>query len=174
VGVAHSEHGVEYFLNVTSAGIGGDVAERVNRRQPRRVWTFLQSSLEAILHYQPQSLRVELDGQLWAQDVVYIIGVANGTTFGSGMQVAPNARPDDGWLDVVMMTGSSRRQAVVGLMHLYRGTHVHLPFVRVGRAQTVRVLDVGGGTLPYESDGEGGRAQEMAFSLLHGALMMLM
>ncbi len=41
IGKLTHERGHEYFLNIASAGISGEIAERVNRASNRRPWSFM-------------------------------------------------------------------------------------------------------------------------------------
>ena len=63
--------------------------------------------------------------------------VCNGRFFGGGMQVAPDARMDDGLFDVVIWSGLGLVDFVTKKRMLYDGTHVTLPNTRVLRARTV-------------------------------------
>jgi diacylglycerol kinase family enzyme len=55
------------------------------------------------------------------------------------MHLAPDARLDDGALDVVWLAESSRLGLVRLLAKVFRGTHVHAPGVSVRRAAEVHV-----------------------------------
>ena len=69
------------------------------------------------------------------------------------MHVAPPARPDDGWLDVVVIAGLTRAQLLAKLPKIYRGTHLDDPAVRCYRG---RVLEIEGtpSAVRIEADGE--------------------
>ena len=128
-----------YFLNIASTGLGGEVDARVNRVTQRRPWTFLRASVEAILSYQPQPIKVNLDGDSWFDAPSFITVIANGTTFGHGMQVAPNASVTDGLFDVIVLDELRRLRILRLFPEIYRGTHLRHSFVRSQRAQQVEV-----------------------------------
>jgi YegS/Rv2252/BmrU family lipid kinase len=86
----------EHFLNIASAGLSGEIDRMVNSAPTRRPWTFLASTVKALLTHQAQPMQVRLDGYPWHDGQTYLVAVANGTTFGHGMKVAPQARVDDG------------------------------------------------------------------------------
>src|SRR5699024_3582932 len=98
----------EHFLNIASVGAGGEVATRVNRVRRRRPWTFLLSTVQTLLQHTPQRMQVMLDGVPWYDGRSYIVAVANGSTFGHGMKIAPQAEVRDGLFDVVLVEGVSR------------------------------------------------------------------
>jgi diacylglycerol kinase (ATP) len=77
------------------------VDEAVNAVPNRGRTTFLSATLAALRRYACVPVRVALDGKPWFEGPLFLLAVANGTTFGKGMRVAPRARPDDGTFDVV-------------------------------------------------------------------------
>lgn len=172
LGLLHLDGSQEYFLNIASAGLGGDVSQRVNRVQRRRPWTFLKSTVEGILHYRPQHLIVHLDGAPWFDDKAFIVAIANGTTFGHGMRIAPNARPDDGLFDVLVVRAVPRLEVLRTLRRVYDGSHLSHPAVHYARAATVEIES----PEPFglELDGESAHGQQARFSVAAGALQALL
>ena len=65
--------------------------------------------------------------------------VANGRYCGNHMDVAPDARPDDGLFDVVLVDDVSLAKVLVKIAKLYRGTILGDPVVRHLRASSVRI-----------------------------------
>lgn len=162
----------EYFLNIASAGLGGEVDEFVNRRPRRRPWTFLLGTVVTLLTYQPQQVQILLDGALWYEGRIYAVAVANGRAFGHGMLIAPHAETDDGLLDVILVEGMPRLAAILALRQVYDGSHLTHPRVRSGRAREVQ-MKTAEGTLGLDLDGEGARGADVHFRLLPGALQVL-
>lgn len=156
IGVLQTPTGREHFLNIASAGIGGAVDERVNRVKNRRPWTFLRATVESILNYTPEPMQITLDGTAWYDDRAWLAVIANGTTFGHGMRIAPEAKIDDGLFDVLVIEGISRPKLLSALRLVYSGKHLTHPNVRFARAKHVEIS--GRGSLGIDIDGE----------LLHG------
>ena len=104
------------------------------------------------------------------------VAIANGGWFGGGMHVAPTARLDDGQLEVVRFGNLARRDFVISLPRLYRGTHYSHPDVTHARGAAVEALPLGGaGTreIEIEADGELVGALPARFSVLPAALSLL-
>jgi diacylglycerol kinase (ATP) len=160
-----------YFLNIASAGISGDVAARVNRHAERRAWTFLQATIQTMLRYVPQPVRIALDGAAWYEGAAYLLAVANGTTFGRGMLIAPQARPDDGLFDVVLVRGMSRPRILLAFEKVYRGAHLDHPKVKYQRAAQVSIDTRA--PFHFELDGEIYGGQSLTFAIRPGLLHML-
>lgn len=161
-----------YFLNIASAGISNDVVQRVEAAGDRQPWTFLVAAVQSLLHYHPEPVKIWLDGELFYDNDAYLVAVANGTTFGYGMRVAPDAKVDDGWFDVIVVEAMPRWQILMSLQLIYRGAHMDHPRVHVGRAREVRV-ESDGRALGMDLDGEPAEARKMLFKLQPQTLQML-
>lgn len=170
VGVVSFGGKQEYFLNIASAGLSGEVDRRVNAIKTRRPWTFLTSTVATILSYKPPPMQITLDGQPWYEGSTYVVAIANGSTFGHGMRIAPDAKTDDGLLDVVLVKGVSRPRILSALYKVYNGSHLTDSAVIHARAKMVQIQ---GGMIPLDLDGEHASGQDMTFTLRSGLLHML-
>lgn len=146
-----------FFLNIADCGMGGEVVARAIRRRHhgggvRGTAMFLSTSLSTLLRYVARTAHVEVDGALLHRTVRSVV-VANGSCFGGGMRIAPNAELDDGRFDVIVIADTGRMRAVTGIPSLYRGRHLNRPEVEVYRARTVRV-SCDGEPMVFDVDGE--------------------
>jgi diacylglycerol kinase (ATP) len=163
-----------YFLNISSAGISNDVVQRVER-STKYPWTFLTSVITALAQYQPEAMRIELDGALWFEGRIYIVAVANSTTFGQGVIFAPDALWNDGLFDVVVAEEMPTLDLIRCFPSIYTGKHITNPKVKVGRAQKVRITSSTNTPIGMDFDGEPAKsAAEICYELLPAALQMLL
>lgn len=160
----------EHFLNIASAGLSGEVDRRVNAAPTRRPWTFLKATVATLLTHRPQQMRVEVDGSLWYEGGAFLVAVANGTTFGHGMRVAPTAQVNDGLFDIVLVEAMSRLQALSALRKSFSGTHLVQPGVHFKRG--IRV-DITGDRLGLDLDGEHASGNSLTFTVQPGLLQLL-
>lgn len=160
----------EHFLNIASAGLSGEVDRRVNAAPIRHPWTFLQATVSALLRHRPQPMRVEVDGDLWYEGKAYLVAVANGTTFGHGMKIAPNAQITDGLFEVILIKGMSRLEALLALRKLYDASHLVHPGVQFTRGQQVHIS---GHAIGLDLDGEHASGDDLTFTLKPGLLQLL-
>lgn len=150
---------VRHFLNIADAGIGGEVVERVNRTSKAlggRI-SFQYAAMATLLTYEPRVVTVESAEGRYAGPAQNVV-VANCRYFGGGMWVAPEAEPDDGLFDIVLMGDIKRLKALTSIGDLYKGKHLGNPEVRAWRTAEITVtseqrvlVDVDGemcGTLP--------------------------
>ncbi len=160
-----------YFLNIASVGISGDVVKRVEQSK-RRPWSFLSATLRTMLAYQLPDVQIRVDGQDWYEGRSYLTAIANGTTFGRGMQVAPTAEITDGLFDVVHFEGMNHLRAIDTIRRVYSGGHMTAKPVHYTRAKAVEIIGVKG-LLGMELDGEFAQGQNLRFDLKQGILYLL-
>ncbi len=101
-----------------------------------------------------------------------LAAVANGRFFGSGLKVAPDAEPDDGLFDLVMMRDLGFMDLLTGGGDLREGTHVNGPKVKVVRARSVTATPMGPEPVLIDVDGEGPGRLPARFEILPGALTL--
>jgi diacylglycerol kinase (ATP) len=166
------EHQAKYFLNIASVGITGVIAESVNKLPHRRLWTFYQKTVQALLAYKPPIMTVKIDGKVWREGRTYACAIANGQTFGRGMKVAPQAAYDDGLCDVILFEGIARLNAVIAFNTIYSGAHLKRGDVHMTRAKTVEI-EAAGERLTLELDGESTQGDRLRFEVLPQALNTL-
>jgi len=160
-----------FFLNVASFGISGLVDELVNRAPKTLGGTaaFAAGALRAILRYRPVPVSLRLDGQRLHEGPLTLAAAANGRFFGGGMRIAPDARPDDGMLDVVVVKGQSRLRLLANFPSIYRGSHVEHPDVRVRRGRRLEA-DAEPGRVWLDVDGEPLGTLPAVLEILPGAI----
>ena len=165
---------VAYYANAASFGISGRVTELANRSAKRLggTATFAWSAIRAIVRHRPVPVTVRVDSETFAEGGLVLGAAANGHTFGGGMRVAPEARPDDGLLDVVAVTGLGAARLLQKLPRLYRGTHLDDAAVAFRRGRIVEAAPVGDDAVPLELDGEPLGRLPARFEVVPGALSM--
>lgn len=138
-------------VTVATAGFSVAVNDRANEMQWfKGAAKYALSSVLELRGLERHALTLTLDSV--AHDIeANVVAVANMPYFGGGMRVAPDARFDDGHLDVVVI-GPAPRSAFAALLPLvFSGRHVRSRYVAVHRAQTV---ELSGPDLALRADGE--------------------
>jgi len=172
VGEFHNGHERRFFLNIASGGASGDVVQRMDDRR-RYPWIFWLTTVRSFLTYQQQRVRVLLDGELWYEGAIWLVAVANGSTFGRGMVIAPNAKIDDGLFDVVLVKEASRFTAIRAFNTVYSGRHLLREEVELRQGKVIEVESLEDKPLQLELDGEPEGGSHLRFSIKPGALQML-
>ena len=133
------EAGGRPFLGIASTGFdadANDIANAAPRWLGRGIYVY--GALAAIARWKPATFTVTLDGRERTFEGWSVI-VANTSVYGAGMYVAPDARLDDGLLDVVTIARSSRLRFAATLPKVFKGEHCADPLVTVDRAREVRI-----------------------------------
>jgi YegS/Rv2252/BmrU family lipid kinase len=119
--------GGSVFLGIASAGFDSDVQALCNStRLPLGGLVYLYGTLATIAGWRPAHWKVAIDGETREFDG-YCVAVANSGVFGGGMYLVPDARLDDGLLDVVLMEDVPKHRYLANLPRVFKGTHVHEP-----------------------------------------------
>jgi diacylglycerol kinase (ATP) len=164
-------HGGERcFANVASAGMSGAVAQRANAMSKAlggRV-TFFYALTRVFLSWRNSDVTVELDDGVTRNGPMHDVVVANGQWHGGAMWLAPEARPDDGFFDVILIGDVTRLDFATTAPKIYRGTYLAHPKIELLRSRTVRVD--GPVPLPIELDGEQVGTTPARFEILPRAL----
>jgi YegS/Rv2252/BmrU family lipid kinase len=165
-----------YFINVASFGIGGLVDRFVgDRYKPlARILggraAFLAGTVHALAQYRNQRVRLRVDGGAPTEITINNVAVCNGRYFGGGMNVAPDARIDDGRFDVVIFGDLGLKDFVAQGRHLYRGTHLALDRVHHRSATSLEAEPVVRQDVLLDVDGEQPGRLPARFDVLPGAL----
>lgn len=123
-----------YFVNVASLGLSANVAHAVNRERKSRwgKWAYVGEALRQARDRRLEPLRICVGERCEFFDA-YQVSIANGRQFGGGWRVTDEARPDDGRLDVVVITSPRPNlRAPLGKSlevvadHKYRAAHVEI------------------------------------------------
>lgn len=175
------EHGEQDFicLNVATIGLGAEVAARVAsqgnvmRRLPGEA-RFVSAACGALAAWRERRVRVHIDESEVFEGQTNLLAVANGIYAGGGMMFAPDARNDDGLLDLLLSHDLTRATILRELPRIRRGEHVANERVRLVKATHARVeTDKPEDALLVEADGNVRGHTPAEFRILPGALRVI-
>jgi diacylglycerol kinase (ATP) len=170
-GVVHTkDERATHFINISSLGLGATAA-RYASRLPRFPGTtcYLLGAAGGLLREPAVDVRMQFDDQPEISlDQCRLVAVANSRYFGGGLHIAPMALPDDGFLEVVTVSGASRIEILRRLPRVFAGTHMSHPAVRHWKARTVTINATP--AIGIETDGEVLGQVPGTFSVMPGAL----
>ena len=160
-----------WFANVGSVGMSGAVAQRVNGMSKALGGraTFFYALTRVFLEWENTEVTVRLD-DTERRGRMHDVIVANGVWHGGGMMLAPDAQPDDGLFDVVLIGDVGKLDFLTTAPKIYKGKHVHHPKVEVLRS--ARVTVDAAEHLPIEVEGEQVGTTPAAFEIVPGALRL--
>jgi YegS/Rv2252/BmrU family lipid kinase len=164
-----------FFANGMDIGFGAHAARNV-RRVPRPftgLGAYLGALAMTLVRYPRLEVSLQLDGGETFAQTTAMTAVMNGRAFGGSFHVCPEARADDGELDLLIADGVGRL-AILGLVpRIMRGAHGDDPRLKLLRAR--RVLIESQAPLLVETDGEIAfeDARRLEIEILPGALRVL-
>ena len=163
-------------LNASTMGIGGETAGRVAAqgkfmRNFSGEFRFVFAAVGALAAWRERRVRVAVDGRMVVDGPMNLAGVANGLYAGGGMMLSPEARIDDGKLDVITASGLTRTNVVTELSRIHTGGHIKNPKVTItqGTVVTIETL-LTQDAMPLEADGNVRGVTPVRFQVLPGAL----
>lgn len=132
--------GEQLYVSVAGAGFDSEVNRLANQNS---VWlrgkaVYLNAVFRTLSQFKPKPVAIEYDDRRFAGEVM-LVAVGNGASYGGGLKIVPQAKPDDGWLDLCIVKKTSRLELVRNLPLLYRGEHVHHPAIEIHRARRVTI-----------------------------------
>jgi YegS/Rv2252/BmrU family lipid kinase len=156
--------------NVGSVGMSAAVAQRANGMSKGLGGraTFFYALVRVFLEWENTLVSVELDDGERREARMHDVIVANGQWHGGAMWLAPDAKPDDGLFDIVLIGDITKRDFVTTAPKIYRGTYLSHPKVDLLRSRAV-LVDAPE-RLPIELDGEQVGTTPVRFEIVPGAL----
>jgi diacylglycerol kinase (ATP) len=160
-----------YFANIASAGMSGAIAKRANETSKAlggKV-SYAWATLTVFARWRNDEVRVVVDGER-REGRMHDVVVANGRYFGGGMMICPEAEPDDGIFDVLLIGDLTKRDLIFTLPKTYKGRHLPHPKAELLRGAVVEVDAPQ--PLPVELDGEQPGTTPVRFEIVPKALRL--
>lgn len=117
------------FINGIGFGLDGyccGTGDFIKAKNPSASINYTTIALKGLLYkFKPTHANIEIDGQKYEFDDVWIACVMKGRYFGGGMKIAPDQKRDNKeYLTIVVYTAKSRFKALLGFPDVFKGTHV--------------------------------------------------
>ena len=129
-----------YFANIASAGMSGAIAKRANETSKAlggKV-SYFWATFAVFSRWRTSELTVTVGAET-RRARMHDVVVANGRYFGGGMMICPEAEPDDGVFDVLLIGNLTKRDLLLTLPKTYRGKHLPHPKAELLRGPTVEI-----------------------------------
>lgn len=127
----------EYFINSFSIGLDADVginAEKFKKKYIPRNMIYNLSIIYTILNYKSKELEIDL-----ASFRKTMITVMNGQYYGGGFRISPDAKIDDGYLDLTVVDELNTLKLVKLLTKVIKQTHTTDKYVNISRIKNIRI-----------------------------------
>jgi diacylglycerol kinase (ATP) len=141
------------FFNVAGLGLDARVAHQfaargLKRRGFRR---YAEITLQELFRFEAEEYTIQADGRAIGGRAL-IVAIANARQYGNGALIAPDARIDDGRLDVVIVSDRSPWRVLQQVPSLFRGRIARVPGVTMTPAAHITIGSAR--QMLYHVDGE--------------------
>lgn len=140
--------GGAWFAGALSVGLDAAVNARANTyRWPSGPAKYIRAVLACLRTFKPYGYTITTDTE--TVDLTgTVVAVANSSHFGGGLRIAPQARIDDGMLDLVYASALTKPAILKVFPGIYRGAHMRHPAVTTVRTTSVIIEPTSAGTFP--------------------------
>ncbi len=136
--VSNEKPSVEYFLE--SAGVGlSAIAIPTGHALEKGRWGALPTALKKVFDSKPAPIHVELDDREPINVYAQIVTVSNAPMMGKNILLAPDAKMDDGYLDVAIYDEMTKTDLIQYFVAASNGQRAENSKVKFYRARRVRL-----------------------------------
>jgi len=126
-----------YFFNIMGIGFVSDVGFTAEKFKFLGNFAYTIGVVIQALKLKSEKIKLELDGQLHEFDSIFL-EISN-SRYTSNFLMAPDAKHDDGFLDVTVLTKLSLFKLLLSFPKILDGTHINMQEVHVFKAQKIKV-----------------------------------
>ncbi|UUO07958.1 diacylglycerol kinase family lipid kinase [Blastopirellula sp. J2-11] len=163
----------KWFINVAAGGNQRKVEDRVSD-EVKQFWgpfAYARGSLEALPELEKYPLRLTLDNDAPLELELWTLTIANGRTVGGGVEIAPQAKLNNGLLEVTGLLGESLIDLGSIAASFLQGNYLDHESVFYRRAAQIRLSSEK--EFEFSVDGEMITGHEFTFTTLPHAQPMI-
>lgn len=136
---ATCEEGTFYSINLISSGFTAEAGELMNRRfKSLGALGYVAGVVGRLATLHAPVLPHRLDDGPVDHRPATLLSFCNSRCTGGTMQMAPDARLDDGLVDVIRVGPMGRARLLTAFPRIFKGTHIDMPEVEASTAREVR------------------------------------
>ncbi len=155
------------FLNGLGVGFDGQIVyDNLHRKSILKGHTkYYAQVLRVLATYKVQKVKYTIDGKAY-EDEILLLATSNGTTFGGGFKLTPNAVVTDGLLDICVIRQIPPLRRFLEVLKLSKGTHEKLSAVTFLKGKKITIT--GNSSVKAHLDGEYFGAPPYVIEILEG------
>lgn len=132
--------GNKYFINGLGIGLDGAVAFRFNEmKRFRGELGYLWGAIQETMKFKGFQVSVKTPGWNFSGTAL-LLGASNGQYHGGNFRLAPNAKADDGLLDIYVFEDMSRLKRIINLPKVRKGNHLNINGVHLKQVPKAEII----------------------------------
>lgn len=148
---------MRYFINIAGMGYDALVAQKTNIMKQKGkggMLAYLINLISGLFQYKSIHLDIDADGKRIFSGKVFSMSIGICKYNGGGMMQLPNAIPNDGLFDVMVIRKTTKLRIVTNIKNLYDGSFVNMPEVSQYTGRKITIKSRPSRKLYLETDGE--------------------
>jgi diacylglycerol kinase (ATP) len=160
------------YIGAGGMGLDAEAAHLANTRFSHwpGVTRYIAGAFRALRNFEPFEIELDVDGRIERERAIFV-AVANGPCYGSGVRIAPDARVDDGLLEVTLVHAIPWTRLVEAFPIVLQSGDIRWPEIR--RFRACRVALRPNRSALVHGDGEILGRAPAEFEVLPGAIRVI-
>ncbi len=130
--------GEYYFINLLGSGFVANVAHTAGRYKRLGPLSYVIGVFKEVARLKAAAVEITIDGTVYQRDYIFS-EICNSSKTGGNMIMAPEAKIDDGYLDVILANKISKLNLLRIFPKIFKGTHVHDPRVETFKCKEIKI-----------------------------------
>ncbi len=127
-----------YFVNLTGLGFVTDVAKTAQKFKFFKDFSYIIGVFYRTINLSFHRMELEIDGEIISGENCFV-EFCNSRFTGGNMLMAPDAKIDDGLMDIIVAGKMSRASLLATLPKIFKGTHIKHPAVSSFKAKKATI-----------------------------------
>ena len=140
-----------FFVLVAGVGFDAVVGKRFDEHHKRGPISYFYIGTKEFFLYKPETVKISFDNHSLEVEP-FLIAVANGQQYGNNAIIAPDAKLNDGFLDITIIHYTSTFQLIRALPKLFSGRLRRSPNADFYKAKSVRIQRSAPGVLNIDGE----------------------
>ena len=126
------------FFNMAGLGFDAHISAKFAQLKNRGLKGYIQTALKEVYSYIPDNYDLIIDGHHYKREA-FMISIANSCQYGNNAYISPEAKLDDGWLDVCIIKPFPLVQFPMVGYHLFNKTVHTTDYVEIIKGKDIRI-----------------------------------
>jgi YegS/Rv2252/BmrU family lipid kinase len=162
----------KYFVNFCSIGLDALIAQEANKIKKyfSSTYAYIIGVVKALNKFKSLEVDLVIDDKKYNEEIM-LIAVCNGSYYGGGMKIAPQAKISDGEFDICIVRKMSKLKLLFLFPTIFKGKHIKYKEVKIYRGKDVEVFSKC--NMHVNADGEIVNNRPIKFEAVHNKIEVI-